>query len=153
MSKFKNVEICFRTDEDIAEVVHLSNEFAKEGCCNRIVADGPESLMSQNPLLAKVNHKIIGYAIINIKEKEISNSYTKKGDKSCIVEEIYVSKKYRNQGLGSQIFNFIENYAKEEKCSMIELYAVSKDYSKLLSFYIDKLGMTFWIANLYKRLT
>lgn len=98
MSKFKNVEICFRTDEDIAEVVHLSNEFAKEGCCNGIVADGPESLMSQNLLLAKVNHKIIGYTIINIKEKEISNSYSKKGDKSCIVEEIYVSKKYRNHG-------------------------------------------------------
>lgn len=84
MSKFKNAKICFRTDEDIAEVVLLSNEFAKEGCRNRLVADGPESLMSQNLLLAKVNHKIIGYAIINIKEKEISNSYSKKETKALL---------------------------------------------------------------------
>ena len=153
MAYCKNVEIVFRKDEDIEKVIELCNEFVREGCCNGVVTNKVKDLLDQNLILAKMRGKIIGYAIVTIEQKKTTKGYSKKGDKSCFVEEIYVAKKYRCFGLGQKIFRFIENYAKNEDCSTVELCAVSKDYSKLLSFYIDKLGMAFWSANLFKKLT
>ena len=76
----------------------------------------------------------------------------KKGQKSFYIEEIYIDKKYRNSGVGLKLFEFIENYAKQNNCDLLETTAVSKDYEKLLNFYIKKLNMNFWSANLIKKL-
>lgn len=84
----------------------------------------------------------IGYAYGNKKQKE----------KYYYVEEIYVQPKFRSLGCGAKLFMKLKEEAEEMGCSSLRLNAVSKDYKRLLHFYIDEMGMEFWSAFLTMKL-
>lgn len=133
-------------------IAKLSKQFEIENCCNGIVADNENYFSEKKIAVAKNKNDIIGYCYCNFETKEKNCSMYKSGTKSFYIEEIFVEKNYRNNNLGQMLYNFIENYAKENNCEIIEVTAVSKDYKKLLSFYIEKLNMNFWSASLIKNL-
>lgn len=142
----------FAKEEDLSAIAALSKAFEEEQCCNGIVADKENFFATKKVVIAKVEEKLIGYCYGEEEIKQRNTTFFKKGQKSFYLEEIYIDKKYRNKKIGTKLFNFIENYAQKIGCEIIETTAVSKDYQKLLSFYIDKLNFNFWSASLIKKL-
>ena len=146
------IEIRFSFKKEAGYIAKLSQLFALENSCNGIVADNKEFFENKNIVVAVSNNKIIGYCYGEIEVEEKTRSYAEKNDKYFDLEEIYILPQYRKLGVGQKLFNFIENFAKENNCKTLRLNAVSKDYNKLLSFYIDKLKMVFWSAYLIKKI-
>ena len=146
------IDINFAKKEDICDIVMLSNEFAKEQCCNGIKADDENYFASKKVVVAKVEGNVVGYCYGEVETKKKDTSFFKKWTKSFYLEEIYISPEFRNKDIGKLLFEFIENYAKQLKCKILETTAVSKDYKRLLNFYIEDNNMEFWSANLIKKL-
>lgn len=147
------MEIKFANSNDEREqVAKLSKAFAEEGICNGVVADDYEFFKSCDVVVAKENNTVVGYAYGDIIKEKKGHSYAKKGARVFSLEEMYIFPEFRSKGIGKKLFKFLENYAHENKCDIIELCAVSKNYERLLRFYIQELDMTFWNAFLYKRL-
>ena len=68
------------------------------------------------------------------------------------LEEIFVKKDYRSKVIGTLMFNALEEIIKKEGMTYITLTTSTKDYKKIMHFYIDELGMTFWHARIFKSL-
>ena len=105
-----------------------------------------------NCFLIKDNNEIIGYAFGHIEIENKDKSYVKKNQKSFSIEEIYIIEKFRNKGYGKQMVKYIENFAKKHDCENLHIVAVSKNYKKLLKFYIEELDFLFWSAFLTKKI-
>ena len=138
-------------DEDtIDQLIGLSRIWEKEDITNGYRENTVEDL--KTPLItASINGKIIGYAFGHFFEQEKKISYAKTGDKCFDIDEIYVLPHFRNLGIGERILEEIENMVKD-KCDFITLGTSTKDYEKILGFYIKKNGMTFHSAHLYKKI-
>ena len=67
------------------------------------------------------------------------------------IDEIYVIPSYRSKGVGKELFKLMENEIKES-CDYITLSTSTKDYKKILHFYVDELDMNFHSAFLIKDL-
>ncbi len=148
----KYIEIRPAERSELNDVAKLSQHFAKEECCNGIVADDSTYFADKNVLIALDNKRIIAYAYGTIEEKEKTTTYAKEKDKVFYLEEIYVEPKQRSLGIGKRMFNQLRDYAKDNGCKAIEVSANSKNYKSILKFYIEELDMKFWNAFLYKEL-
>lgn len=138
--------------EDIKQVVKLSENFAEENCCNGIVKDDFKHFENFDVFVIKEANDVVGYGYGSFEIKNKTNSMYSKGQKSFYIEEIYILPDYRDLGLGKKLFAALEDYAKQNNCDIIETTAVSKDYKKLLDFYITKNNMQFWSASLIKKI-
>lgn len=74
-----------------------------------------------------------------------------KGTKCFEINEIYVKEKYRSLGIGKALFEYIENYYKQN-VDYITLSTATKNYKSILHFYIEKMDMNFWSAKLFKKI-
>ena len=72
------------------------------------------------------------------------------GSKTCFVDEIYVLKRYRNKGIGTLLFEKMEEDIKD-KCEYIKLVTSTKDHNRIIHFYEDILKMNFWSACFFKK--
>lgn len=68
------------------------------------------------------------------------------------IEELYVVPSCRNEGIGRALFLFAEQAVREAGIEFIMLSTATKNYKRILHFYIDELGMDFWSARLFKKL-
>ncbi len=146
------MEIRVASKDDLKSVARLSEMFAKEGCCNNIVADNEEYFEDKCVWICEEERQIVAYAYGNIEEEENRRSYAERGDKFFELEEIYVLPQYRSKGIGQKLFHEIEMFAMQKGAKTMRLNAVSKNYKSLLKFYIDMLGMEFISAYLVKLL-
>ena len=69
---------------------------------------------------------------------------------SGLLDELFVTKKYRNQDIGRNLFQYVESCVKD-RVDVIGTIATSYQYKELLDFYIEDLGMTFNHALLVKK--
>ena len=138
--------------KDFQKIINMQQNFVAENCCNGICLDNISVLSKKCVFIVKEDEKIVGYAYGDFEIAKKNKTYIKKGDKSFNLEEVYIEPKYRNKGYGREICVFVENFAKENKCKNIQVVAVSKNYEKLLKFYIKQLGFDFWSAWLIKQI-
>ena len=68
------------------------------------------------------------------------------------IEELYVVPGHRSEGIGRALFCFAEQAVKAAGIEFIMLSTATKNYKRILHFYIDELGMDFWSARLFKKL-
>ena len=146
------MEITFEHKENFRKETELNQKFTDENCCNGIVADSEDYYLDKIVAVAVDDGQIVGYAHGQFEKASKNKSYVNKNDKIFYLEEMYVIPSKRNLHLGEKLFNFLESYAKKQGALVIELNAVSKDYLKLLNFYIKKLNMAFLSAYLYKKI-
>ena len=144
--------IRFSENNELTEIEKLSNAFANENCCNGLVADNVDYFKDKKVAVVIDNGEIIGYGYGTFELSTKNKSYIRKNEKLFYIEEMYVVPTKRNLHLGEKLFNFLESYAKEQGAVVMELNAVSKNYLKLLNFYINKLNMSFLSAYLYKKI-
>lgn len=146
------MEIRFLKNEELCEVEALSKQFSEEGICSKIIPDNVEYYSIKKVVGAFVDGRLVGYCFGCFDSETKTRSYASEGDTYFELEEIYVAKDYREQKIGRMMYAFIEGYARVYGAKTIRLNAVSKDYEKLLNFYIKILKMDFISAYLVKQI-
>ena len=135
--------------EVVEQLIELSIEWVEEDSCFGMVANTKEDL--KEPLyVAYDGNNIVGYIFGHFYNRESKLTPMEVGDKCFMVDELYVKKEYRSQGIGGSLFKKMELEVKD-KCEYIVLSTSNKDYRKVLKFYSDMMDMTFHSAFLYKK--
>lgn len=132
----------------IQNMIELSKKWQEENCSHGIVANTKDDL--REPLYVAIdNDEIIGYIFGHYYVPENKTSYIEVGSKCFMIDELYVLPEYRSQGIGKELFKKLENEVKD-LCDYITLSTSTKDYKKILHFYVDELDMDFHSAYLIK---
>ena len=97
--------------------------------------------------LAKENNNIVGIIIGVINNEEI-DTYDFKAPKRGRIVEFIVSKKYRACGVGSKLFNTMEEYFKSEGCRGILIDVFS--YNENAKDFYKKYGYKSRTEEMYK---
>ena len=135
-------------DATIKNLIELSKKWQSEDCSYGIVANTKEDL--KEPLwVATETDEIVGYIFGHYYNTENKTSYIEIGSKCFMVDELYVLPKYRNQGIGKELFRLLEGEVKKS-CDYITLSTSTKNYKKILHFYVEELDMSFHSAFLIK---
>lgn len=139
-----------KLDEDTAaQLIYLSGEWKKEGCCYGMEVNSVRDL--KEPLAVALDSgRIAGYIFGHFYSVENKVSYAQIGETCFTVDELYVLPEYRHMGIGKTLFRLMENEVKS-RCAFITLATSSKNYQAILKFYIEELGMDFHSAFLIKR--
>ena len=136
----------------VEKLIPLSQDWIDEDISYGIVKNSIDDFLDKDIYVAYCNDVIIGYLLARITIEEKGNSIIKKGSKVYYIEELFVSKKYRNQNVGKRLFNLAQQYGKETGARYIDLITSDKDYKRIFNFYINQLGMEFFSANLIKKI-
>lgn len=145
MIEIKKVNL---TDDVSERLIELSKIWVEEDCSTGMVVNTKDNL--KEPCYAAYDKdKIIGYIFGHYYQKE--NKKDKRIEEYFDVDELYVLKEYRSQSIGNKLFKALEEEV-SEKADYITLVTSTKDYQKILKFYIDDMGMSFHNAYLTKKL-
>ena len=137
-------------DDTVKSLIELSKQWQEEDCSYGMIVNTKDNL--RKPLYVAVeNDKIIGYIFGHYYKLENKTSYIEVGSNCFMIDEIYVIPSYRSKGVGKKLFKLMENEIKES-CDYITLSTSTKDYKKILHFYVDELDMNFHSAFLIKDL-
>ena len=88
-------------------------------------------LIENNIFVQVVDREIIGYVTLFIKETKNSILCNRR---FLYLDTIVIKDMYQRKGYGELLFDFVKQYAKENKCDSIELQ-VSKENEGALKFY------------------
>lgn len=147
----KNNKLEIENQNYLKELISLSKSWVEEDICPSFIVNKDDDYIDNELYVALDNNKIIAYAKGEIVELIKETSYNVAGEKCFYLDEIYVNKSYRNQRIGKILYDFIEKDL-SDNIKIIKVNAVSREYKKLLHFYIDELDMNFNNALLVKRL-
>lgn len=137
-------------ESNIKSVIELSKQWESEKLTFGYFANSDDDIKENDLFLAYVDSEIIGYLFGKCKILDEMITPLEKGSKCFEIEEIYVKKQYRSQGIGKALFCYAENYY-INRADYITLSTATKNYKSILHFYIDELNMNFWSANLFKK--
>ncbi|QSX06302.1 GNAT family N-acetyltransferase [Sedimentibacter sp. zth1] len=140
------------SDVDKLKIVKLSKEWEQENSTYGFYADEIEYINENRCFVACYEENIVGYIMGNLCESKKMKSIMQEGTQYFEVEEIYITPKYRNFGIGSMLFDYLENVLSNENIKEMLLSTATKDYESILNFYIKRKGMQFWSARLFKHL-
>ena len=147
----QNIVIHEAKDNDKAKIIGLSKQWEEEGITYGYVACSQDILASYRIWIADHNNKPIGFLF---GKNEISEGMCviPKGTSYFEIEDFYLLSEFRSKGIGTMFFKHIEAQLKIENIEYILLSTATKDYSKILKFYTEKIGLTVWTTTLFKQL-
>jgi ribosomal protein S18 acetylase RimI-like enzyme len=145
-----NEVICQKAIElDKEEISSLSAQWEKENITYGYVACSPGLLFEYSAFCAKINNKCIGYLF---GKKIIAENICVFPDGSSYfeIEDFYIKPEFRNQGIGKQLYEFVEQTLKQEGTQGILLSSATKNYKKIQEFYTSQVGLKVWTMTFYK---
>ncbi|MCI7800225.1 GNAT family N-acetyltransferase [Eubacterium sp.] len=145
------IKKCELDDRNIKAVIALSKEWESEDLTYGYCANNKNDLIGNDLFLAYLNNEIVGYLFGKCSVLNEAIIPIDKGSKCFEINEIYVKEKYRSQGIGKALFEYTENYHKQN-VDYITLSTATKNYKNILNFYIEKMDMSFWSAKLFKKI-
>ncbi len=145
------IKKCELDDRNIKAVIALSKEWESEDLTYGYCANDKNDLIGNDLFLAYSDAQIIGYLFGKCSVLNEAITPIDKGSKCFDINEIYVKEKYRSQGIGKALFEYTENYHKQN-VDYITLSTATKNYKSILYFYIEKMDMSFWSAKLFKKI-
>lgn len=145
------IKKCELDDRNIKAVIALSKEWESEDLTYGYCANDKNDLIGNDLFLAYSDAQIIGYLFGKCSVLNEAITPIDKGSKCFDINEIYVKEKYRSQGIGKALFEYTENYHKQN-VDYITLSTAMKNYKSILYFYIEKMDMSFWSAKLFKKI-
>lgn len=134
----------------VKQLIELSLIWEKEDITAGLRGNTREDLM-EPCYIALDRDKIVGYVFGKYYQNEKKNSYIEIGKECFDIVEIFVLKEYRSQGIGKRLIELIEEEVKE-KADYITLCTSTRDYEKILRFYHEKVDMTFYYAEMVKKI-
>ena len=137
------------TDEVVNELIELSKAWEQEDITYGYHSN-QRSDLNEPCFLALDDHKVVGYVFGHYYDNEKIIADIKVGDHCFMIDEIYVIKEYRSQGIGKRLFEAMEKEVKDN-CLYITLPTSTKDWERILHFYNKEAGLTFHSAFLFKK--
>ncbi len=138
--------------DELPVICELSKVWASEEITRGYAANVPDDLKDSRCFLARDGDALIGYAIGSSRVASGMGAAIPDGEGYFEIDELYVAPEMRGRGCGREIFRRIEEMVRSEGVKYLCLSTATKDSRRILDFYIDKLGMTFWSAQLFKEL-
>lgn len=135
----------------VTQLVALSQEWVDEDICSSYKVTEYEDFINRTLYVVFKQNTPIGYALGDFKKLDESTSYNNVGEVVFELDEIYVSKSHRGNGLATTLFEYLENDLKGD-VDLIGIVAESDHYLELLSFYQKKVNATFKHALFVKRM-
>ena len=145
------IKKCELDDRNIKAVIALSKEWESEDLTYGYCANDKNDLIGNDLFLAYSDAQIIGYLFGKCSVLNEAITPIDKGSKCFDINEIYVKEKYRSQGIGEALFEYTENYHKQN-VDYITLSTATKNYKSILYYYIEKKDLNLWSATLYKKI-
>jgi len=138
---------------DVLEaLIALSAEWEAENSCYGYRKNEPSDLAGNRIFLARAGGEIAGYLFGHVEQSKNMQSIMPEGTPFFEVEELYVRPAFRSSGLGKGLFRCAEE-ALGRDASYLVLSTASRNWRAVLHFYIEELGMDFWSARLFKKLS
>lgn len=123
------IKKCELDDRNIKAVIALSKEWESEDLTYGYCANDKNDLIGNDLFLAYSDAQIIGYLFGKCSVLNEAITPIDKGSKCFDINEIYVKEKYRSQGIGKALFEYTENYHKQN-VDYITLSTATKNYKK-----------------------
>ena len=135
----------------LAELTALSRDWEAEESCRGYRANGREDVEGRRIFCARDGDRLVGYLFGVLFSEEKGNSVVERGQTAFELEELYVVPDRRSQGLGRALYAAAEEALRGE-ARVILLSTATKDFRRILHFYLEELGMDFWSARLFKEI-
>ena len=134
------------------ELIAMSEDWANENSCRGYFKNERENIEGNRIFLARENGRTVGYLFGKLEMEEKGNTVVEKGGNYFEVEELYVVPDFRSQGVGRALFDHAERALRAET-RFFMVSTATKDWRRILHFYIEELGMSFWSARLFKEIS
>lgn len=136
----------------INDIVSLSQQWENEDISNGYLHNELTDIVGNRIFVAVEENETLGYLFGKMKQAENISSIIPDNAKYFEIEEFYVKKDFRSQGIGRQLFDFVENQVKIDGSEYLFLNSATKNYKAVLRFYIDVVDMNFACADLFKKI-
>jgi ribosomal protein S18 acetylase RimI-like enzyme len=137
---------------DKIQVVELTKLWETEKITYGFVADDYDYIADTLCFVAILNDQVIGFILGNIQNAKNMGSIIPDETSYFELEEIYVIPEHRSSGIGTMLFNWLELFLKSCQVTNIVLSTATKNYQKILEFYVRKLNMKVWSIRLFKNI-
>ena len=134
------------------KLMELSANWEAENSTYGYRKNAPEDIAGNRVFLAERDGRILGYLLGHQAEAAHSSSIMEAGTPCFEIEELYVVPDHRSEGLGRLLFGYAEQTVAAEGIGYLMLTTATKDYKRVLKFYIEEKGMKLWSARLFKKI-
>lgn len=132
-------------------LINFSKAWETENNCYGYQANKPSDIEGRTIFVANENKVPLGYLFGQFQTTEEDLATIPNNSRTFEIEEMYVTKTYRSKGVGQKLFRTLKKFVRE-KAEYLTLSTATKNYQRVLHFYIEELGMTFWYARLFKKI-
>jgi len=140
------------SDTLLEKLIELSGRWAEENNCWGYCRNSRRHIEGNRIFIAEEDGEVLGYLFGQCHTAEETCAVMPCGTDYFEIDELYVTPEHRGTGIGSALFRYMEDTVRKEGVSQLILSTASKDYRRILHFYIEELGMEFWSAQLFKKL-
>lgn len=134
------------------QLIAFSHDWEEENSCYGYRANTRTDLEGNRFFMAMEQGQPIGYLFGKAQCAKDMRSIMPDGTPYFEVEELYVAPPWRSKGVGRALFQAVSEAAAKE-ADYLMLSTATKNWRAILHFYIEELGMEFWNARLFKRLS
>ena len=142
-----------KLDADLTEkLIVLSANWEAENNTYGYRRNTHSDLAGNRIFLAERGGRILGYLLGHRAKAAQSSSIMAEGTAFFEIEELYIVPDHRSEGIGRVLFGYAEQTIASEGIGYLMLSTATKNYKRILKFYIEEKGMNFWNARLFKKL-
>ena len=138
-------------DRDRQAVLVLSRAWAEEDITYGYFANGEKELDGYRCWVAEADGQVAGYAAGQMETASRSSSIQKAGDRWFELEEVYVARPFRDNGLGGRLLDYVEGELRNEGVKRLMLTGANRAQGPLLRFYLRR-GMTLYSFRAFQDL-
>lgn len=141
------------TDENVSRLIAFSENWERENITWGLRANYADSFAGMRVFGAYDGGELMGYLTATPFLTDCPYAMAPDVGTPCWeIEELYVSPAQRSRGIGRALYEYAELASKRDGAEYIFLSTSTRDFRRILHFYIDELGMEFWTARLFKKL-
>ena len=138
-------------DGDRQAVLALSCAWAEEDITYGYFPNGDKELSKYRCWVAEVDGEVAGYAAGQMETASRDSSIQRAGDQWFELEEVYVGRAFRGNGLGGCLLDYVEAELRNEGVKRLMLTGANRDQGALLRFYLRR-GMTLYSFRAFRDL-